>query len=528
MSQAYIKDMVVQSNRLLAYTPDYLYVYSDIDKSNYVNINPVNDVTSLKEDDVYWIASGGNGLKGIRLSGDKASEIVSGITINSPKRNNNYFMTFNKNRLLIAGGGRYLDRYRIPGTLCVYENGEWTNLDEQKVNQEIIKIIGSESTDYLGVAVDPSDENHYFIATYGEGIIELRNNEFVELYNTRNSTLRSAIGDNNNYVRVGSVIFDKDGNLWSLNNLVKDAVNVRKASGEWVSLYYPQLNNADKIDKIMITSKGHKWINIPYEGGIFVLDDGGTIDDTSDDKYNFFRSFRDAQSSTGDVLAASDYLCMVEDLSGTVWIGTNIGLLRCGTPSRAIENPEQLSCSRLIRDGEAYFLSGESVTSLAVDADNQKWIGTATQGVFLINEDGSETIYNFNTDNSPLLSNAITTIAINNETGEVFFGSDKGLVSFKSGVVSGKASFSDVYAFPNPVRPDFSDKVTITGLKNNANVKITDISGNLIYQGRAVGSNMVWNCRSARGERVSSGVYLVIAATSDGAESVVTKIAVVK
>ncbi|MDR1814154.1 MAG: T9SS type A sorting domain-containing protein [Tannerella sp.] len=219
---------------------------------------------------------------------------------------------------------------------------------------------------------------------------------------------------------------------------------------------------------------------------------------------------------------------MVEDLSGTVWIGTNIGLLRCGTPSRAIENPEQLSCSRLIRDSEAYFLSGESVTSLAVDADNQKWIGTATQGVFLINEDGSETIYNFNTDNSPLLSNAITTIAINNETGEVFFGSDKGLVSFKSGVVSGKASFSDVYAFPNPVRPDFSDKVTITGLKNNANVKITDISGNLIYQGRAVGSNMVWNCRSARGERVSSGVYLVIAATSDGAESVVTKIAVVK
>jgi hypothetical protein len=163
-----------------------------------------------------------------------------------------------------------------------------------------------------------------------------------------------------------------------------------------------------------------------------------------------------------------------------------------------------------------------------VDADNNKWIGTGSSGVFLINEEGSETIYDFTTENSPLLSNTIQSIAINNNTGEVFFGTDKGLVSFNSGVKSGSTIFSNVYAYPNPVRPDFDDKVTITGLSNNANVKITDISGHLIYQAKILGNQLVWNCRNLSGNRVATGIYLVIASTSDVSESIVTKIAVVK
>jgi hypothetical protein len=288
-------------------------------------------------------------------------------------------------------------------------------------------------------------------------------------------------------------------------------------------------DHSDKIDKILITSRGHKWINAPYgNAGIFVLDDKGTIDDTTDDTYNFFSTFRDAQSSTGGTIAASQYLSMAEDKTGAIWVGTNTGLMKCTAPSRAIDNPEQLSFSRMIRDGDAYFLNGESVTAIAVDNDNNKWIGTGNSGVFLINEDGSETIYDFTKENSPLLSNVIQSIAINNETGEVFIGTDKGLVSFDSGVKSGSSKFSDVYAFPNPVRPDFNDKVTITGLSNNTNVKITDINGNLIFQNKAVGNQLVWNCRNFSGNRVATGIYLVIAATSDASESVVTKIAVVK
>ena len=526
LAQGYIKDITIQSGELLAYTSDdILYIYSDINNFIHVKIGTINGVTSLKEDGKYWIASGTDGLIGIQRGSDNNfNKIVSDIPINSPKRNYTAFMTmFDNRKLLIAGGDRLLDRSWRPGTLMTYENEEWYNFDEMIANREIAKIIGDYSRDYIGVAVNPNDENHYFVATYGEGIIELKDNEFVKLHNMDNSTLRSAIDNNPNYVRVGSVCFDKDNNLWTTNCLTQNTINVLKANGEWVSLYYSPISNADKVDKILITSRGHKWMNIPYDNaGIFVLDDNGTIEDTSDDKFAFYRTFRDSHNNS---IPASEYLCMAEDKSRTIWIGTNIGILRCSNPSRTIDD---LRCSRLARDGEFHFLSGESVTAIAVDADNQKWIGTASQGVFLINEDGSETIYNFNVENSPLLSNTISSIAINNETGEVFIGTGNGLISYSSGVKSGGSPFSDVYAFPNPVRPEYNDKVTITGLTNNANVKITDISGNLIYQGRAIGNQMVWNCRNINGNRVATGVYLVLAATQDASESVVTKIAVVK
>lgn len=531
-SQIYIKNITVQSDQLLTYTQEYLSIYTDPENFVYVKVDIINDVVSLKADGKYWIATGANGLTGIEWSnGGNFTKIVSDITINSPKRNYNAFMTvFNNEKLLITGGDRGDHPSYRPGTFITYDqDGQWYNFDETIADKEIYQSIGDNSKDYMGVAADPDDENHYYIATYGQGVIELKNNEFVKLHNIDNSTLRSPYNENPDprNVRTGSVCFDKDKNLWVTNCLAENAINVLKANGEWISLYYPEIRGADKIDKILIRSNGHKWTNV-LQSGIFVFDDKGTIEDTSDDEHNFFESFRDAQSSTGASIGAGQYLSMAEDGNGTMWIGTNIGLLKCNTPSRAITDPGNLSCSRLVRDGEAYFLSGESVTAIAVDADNQKWIGTANQGVFLINEDGSETIYNFTTDNSPLLSNTIKSITINNQTGDVFFGTDNGLVSYNNGIKSGATPFSDVYAFPNPVRPDYSDKVTITGLTNNANVKITDINGNLIYQGRAIGNQMTWNCRNATGNRVATGVYLVIAATSDASESVVTKIAIVK
>ena len=529
--QTYIRNIEVHQKELMAFTDVDLSIFTDFTHSVLLRTGEIWDVASLKDDGKYWIASGKNGLIGIQKGSDnQTTPIVSGITIPSPKRNYNAFMTVHNDKLLVAGGDRLTDRLNRPGTFMIFENEIWNNFDESIADNEIRKMIGSESRDYMGVAVDPDNANHYFIATYGEGIIELKDNEFKNLYNFNNSPLKWATGADNspNYVRVGSVCFDKDKNLWSTNCLTTNAINVLKPNGSWVSLYYRELNNADKLDKILITSKGHKWVNVPFDNaGIAVIDDNGTLDDQSDDVCNFFATFRDAQSSTGASINAGEYLCMTEDKRGTIWIGTNIGLLKCTNPSLAIDDPSRLTCSRLIRDGDAFFLSGESVTAIAVDADNQKWVGTSNQGVFLINEDGAETILNFNTDNSPLLSNTINSIAVNQKTGEVFFGTTNGIISYSSGITTHSKPFSDVYAYPNPVRPDFNDKVTITGLTNNANVKITDLNGNLIFQGRAVGNQIVWNCRNSNGNRVATGIYLVLASTSDASESVVTKIAIV-
>jgi hypothetical protein len=531
-----IKDISVEANELLANSNSDIYIFKTIEGGySSMNVGTVNDIASLKEDGIYWLAAGTNGLVGIRQTGNNEfTKFVSDLQINCPKSNYDYFMTvYNGNKLFITGGGRMLNRYDRPGILMTYDGKDWYNFDENIVNQQTMSLINSNAKDYMSVAVDPDDENHYYIGIYGEGVVELKDNRFVNLFTTGNSALESIFpgqGSEKNYIRIGSLVFDKNKNLWIVNSNVRDIIKVLKPDGSWKSLYYPPVSNADKVDKILITSRGHKWLNVPYDNaGILVFDDNGTIDDTSDGIYNFFSAFRDA--SSGNMINASQYLSMAEDKTGTIWVGTNIGLLKCTNPSQAINNPNQLTFSRLIRGEEgdnAYFLNGESVTAIAVDADNNKWIGTGNTGVFLINEDGSETIYDFTAENSPLLSNSIQSIAINDNTGEVFFGTDKGLVSFNSGVNSGSAVFSDVYAFPNPVSPDFDDKVTITGLSNNANLKITDISGNLIYQAKVVGNRLVWNCRNLSGNRVATGIYLVIASTVDASESVVTKIAVVK
>jgi hypothetical protein len=172
-------------------------------------------------------------------------------------------------------------------------------------------------------------------------------------------------------------------------------------------------------------------------------------------------------------------------------------------------------------------LEGEQINAIAVDGGNRKWIGTAGSGVFLLSPDGDRTVLHFDMDNSPLYSNNIQSIAINSTTGEVFIGTDKGLISYRGDATEASTSYSDVYAFPNPVRPEIDDQVVITGLMNNSNVKITDLSGNLIYQGISAGGQFVWNCRNRNGNRVATGVYLVLSSTPEAKESVVKIIAIV-
>jgi hypothetical protein len=223
---------------------------------------------------------------------------------------------------------------------------------------------------------------------------------------------------------------------------------------------------------------------------------------------------------------------MVEDLKGEIWIGTDVGPIYCPSPNRAVENPNNLYCNRIVRADENgenyYFLNGEQINAIAVDGGNRKWLGTAGSGVILVSPDGMETIRQFTVDNSPLYSNNIQSIAIDQQTGEVFIGTDKGLISYRGEAIEASENYSDVYAYPNPVRPEFDGQVVVAGLMNDSNVKITDLNGSLIYQGKSAGGQFVWNCRTHNGNPVATGIYPVLVSTSGAKESVVTKIAVVR
>jgi ligand-binding sensor domain-containing protein len=205
------------------------------------------------------------------------------------------------------------------------------------------------------------------------------------------------------------------------------------------------------------------------------------------------------------------------DRDGLVWVGTELGVCYFYSPTESAIKP--IFESR-------FLLRDDKVTAIAVDGGNRKWMGTE-RGVWLFNAIGEEMIYNFTTENSPLLSNVIRDIEIDGKTGEVFFVTDKGISSFRSDATSGEYATQKIKIFPNPVVSTFSGTVGITGLATDAQVKITDISGKLIWQAQANGGMATWNVQDYNGRRAATGIYLVFAATSDGSESEVGKIAVV-
>ncbi len=524
LADAALTGIKVENDKLMAFAASKLYVASSLESAQPMTVSgaSIKDASCLKSDDSYWLACGSGGLKGVVKQSGSYRLAVDSLSINSPKRNYAWDLQFVNNKLWVTGGGRWLNRYSRTNTIMTYENGVWTNFNEQKIAKQ---ANANYIQDAMNVAVDPKNPAHVYVAYYGEGILELQNDTLLNWYTLGNSGLETAISNNNRYVRVGSVTLDDDGNLWITNCNVPGVIKVLTAEGKWVTYSNSEIANAPIADKILITSKGYKFVNFLHtdKPGIFVFNDQGTVDDPSDDTYKYYSSVIDAQGAT---LSATRFFCLTEDKNGDIWAGTNIGPLVCHNAT----NLEDLRFSRIVlSDLSDYLLNGVRVNAIAVDGSNQKWIATEGSGVFLVDADGTEVLENFTTDNSPLPTNTINSIAIHPITGQVFFAVDGyGLLSYQGEATEGNDDYSDIHAYPNPVRPEYDDKVTITGLMGNSTLKITDISGNLIYQTKSIGGQVSWNCRNAKGDRVTSGVYLVLAATEKGKESIVTKIVVIK
>lgn len=525
LSAPALRSMKVENGKLIAFTNASsnadLYIYSSLTERDNIKVNSLYDVSSLKDNNTFWLAAASGGLQCIGKSSSGDYQTSASIqNTDGPKRNYNDFMKIFNGKLYIAGGRRWENRYNRTGTVMIYDPEEkvWNNMNDV-----------SGFLDPTSIAVDPADENHFFVTTWYRGLYEFKDNEYVKKYDLTNSELESTVTGSaaGDYIRTEGLCYDNNGNLWMTNTGNSNVIKVLKPDGTWSKLDYPTLRNPTLADKILIMPNGDKWVNMARatNAGVFVFNDNGTIDDTSDDKYRYINTM-------GDV-SPTYFFCITADRNGDLWFGTDRGPIILYTPSRALGNPDAApSFTRIIRTGadgaSMYFLSDEYARAIAVDAGNRKWIGTESSGVYLVSEDGTETLEHFTTDNSILPSNRINSIAIDDNTGEVFIGTEAGLVSYFGEATGGSESYNNVYAYPNPVRPDFSDKVIITGLMDNSNIKITDVKGNLIYQTRSVGGQASWDCRNRGGRRVASGVYLVMAYTPDGKESVVTKIAVVK
>jgi hypothetical protein len=448
------------------------------------------------------------------------------IKPNGPATIHGFHMVSEDNKLWVATGAyssTWSMTFRSDGLLG-YDGITWSTINRD--NEPAMDTI----YDLVCVAIDPSNSKRVFAGSWDKGLIYLEDGKVKKVYDQTNSTLsileNSALGVYK--VAIGGLAFDQSGNLWMTNTGVSKSLSVLRANGSWYAfdISSPDMKMSEKAQgKVVIDRIGQKWVLIGRGHGLQVFSDNNTITNTADDKTANISNFvgKGALPST----LVTD---IAIDLEGRLWIGSDKGIAIIYTPENVFSGYSYDAQQILVnQDGyDQYLLENETVTAIAVDGGNRKWIGTEKSGVFLLSPDGTREIARFHEGNSPLLSNGIRSIAINNITGEVFFATDKGIISFRSDATRGAEFHSDVRVFPNPVAPEYAGLIAITGLVRDADVKITTVSGDVVYSVRANGGEAVWNGKDLSGRKVASGVYLVFSSDKDGIERAVTKILFIK
>lgn len=367
--------------------------------------------------------------------------------------------------------------------------------------------------------------NTYYIGTHGSGLIENsvvwesgkqfdETNTILQTYYLYKSTV------------IDDITADSKETLWILNPGTSFPIVAIDTDKNWYAYYVAKtsgnvVNQQNLFNQILIDSRGYKWLS--GTGQLTVFYENNTLENTDDDKLIRI-SLTDNEGSI-----AERTTCLAEDLDGEIWIGTSQGIAVHSTPSRVFKDKQSISRIKIEIDGEVgYLLSSESISCIAVDGANRKWIGTEKSGVFLISENGTEQLLNFTKSNSPLPSNSVRAISIDHATGEVYIGTEEGLVSYIGDATVGDSQMNNISVFPNPVRENYEGDIYIKGVVADAEIKITDISGNLVCSIVANGGTAKWDGKNIYGDRVSTGIYIIYISDETGNYTKTTKVLFIK
>lgn len=486
--------------------------------NNSIYADPVMRDAIPGSDGVIWVADNEQGLVRVTAAGNinfifpggPRSDLVSAMAVS-----NGHLWATHATRTAM-----WFNTY-APGNFSEYKNGTWKTYNNKTVTNYNI----GQFYDNMSLAIDPKNSSHVYIGSKGNGVLEMLNGVPIASYRDTNSTLQPGIGNPLECQAVG-MGFDDDGNLWVLNSLAAKPVNVRTTEGQWKAFSVPGIPGAPLYGDMTIDSYGQKWINVlgnnaPLGSGLLVFNDNGTLDDITDDRSRFLTT----GPGRGN-LPSVDIRAITEDLENELWLGTGKGVAVIYSPSSVITSDNFDAQQILIKqDGiNQYLLESEVVTAIAVDGANRKWIGTESGGVFLMSSDGTKQILNFNELNSPILSNYILSIAIDQQSGEVFFGTNRGIISYKGDAIAGNGGCNNPLVYPNPVRENYEGPIAIKGLVPNGNVKITDVSGNIVFETTANGTQAIWYGKNFEGAKVQTGVYLVFSTDDEGKNTCVTKL----
>lgn len=478
------------------YNSDYSY-YQVFGQYNYgPNSNPNNVIKSNGD---FWIADNKLGL--IKYKEQEGTQFIS---FEGPPRNEFYALDWSDGVLAaVPGAVEGLNPSFNPPGLYYFEDEKWNSYsrDEQSFwNGQVIH-------DNCSVAINPNNSDqiatgHY--SKYGLSIID-KNTGVVDTFTELNSALDPR--DPTPYILVSDLEYDQDGNLWILNGFSTNPLKLYTKDKQWKEFFIGSAQANKKTFGMAIDYNGNIWMSV-NNSGLVGYNPGSSLTDPSDDKYVELNT----GANTGD-LPSKTVTAVAVDFDNEIWIGTDNGfavLYNSEGAFDAVTGNYNAQRIKLDFEGNVEFVLGyTSITDIEVDGANRKWFGTTNAGVILLSADGLEIIKQFTTENSPIISDNILDIEIDQKTGEVYIITDKGLVSYRGDATYEDPEMSDVQIFPNPARPEFDGPITISGIRFDSDVRVTDVAGNLVYKTTSNGGTATWNGKTLQGEKVVSGVYLI-------------------
>ncbi|MFM8450257.1 MAG: hypothetical protein ACKOAY_09155 [Haliscomenobacter sp.] len=432
------------------------------------------------------------------------------LTFNSPYSSNNYALTVSDGQLWLASGGvdQTFSYLFLDHGFSSYINGFWTIYNRNnrvELRGENPSDSNDDLLDILTIAIHPENKKVY-AGSFFEGLLEKNEDKFT-LYNEKNSSLNNVVGDAQR-TRVSGLAFDEQNRLWVANHLAERPISVLLEDGKTWKSFQPGCRET-QLHQVVIDANGYKWFVSSSSGSGLLVFDEGDINTPADDRCRLI-------NTSNSNLPTNSVHCLAADLEGDIWAGTAQGIIifECGA-SVFDDSRCQGTLRPVEQDGYyEYLLNTEDVQAIAVDGGNRKWVGTRN-GVFVLSANGEKQLAHYTTENSPLLSNSINAIAIDQQEGIVYIGGENGINSLQTDAIAGERyHLAKLDIFPNPVYSDYQGPIAIRGVSRDAVVKITDIQGNLVFETKAQGGQAIWDGNDYLGRRVQTGVYLVFSASN--------------
>ncbi|MBY0486221.1 MAG: T9SS type A sorting domain-containing protein [Flavobacteriaceae bacterium] len=521
------KDLRTSDNNVIVTTQDHVYILNNTLQqvvhvvSSQYTAAPVTFNCATVINGAIFIGTNEKGLLSSTITSPTAFQIIKP---DGPDRNNIFRLKQTSSTLWATYGGyslSYDPSYLEEGISKYSKQTGWSKIPYNN-------LLGA--TSLTDIVTNPKNENEVYVCSYHNGLLKIKDNQ-ITLFNQNTSPPNGP--ENQQFVtptytsvRINGPAFDSNGNLWITNAYVFKGLKTLKSNGTWQSINdWPaqlSLPNEERYSKLAIDKNDTKWVPSYRGNGLIAFNE------------NYANKFIKLKTGTDGNLPSADVRCVAIDNKNQVWIGTTRGLRIIPSVDTFISETEIQSKAIIINEvingvelAQELFYE-QMLLDINVDGANRKWVAIAESGVYLVSPNGQETIYHFTKDNSPLPSDNINDIEIDSVTGEVFFATDKGLVSFKGSSTKPSDNLDSVYVYPNPVRPEFAGTVKISGLTNKAVIKITDIEGNLVYETTSEGGTIEWDTTAFGKYKVASGVYMILISAQDGIDTTVKKVMIIR